>query len=131
MSIARGPRSGATQAGGRRSGAGAPGPETLRLKVELPESTADSPILYANNFVVNFTGVEFYVNVVAAVPEPWQSGQMPSEIKARVLGRYAVPIHYWIDAVKSMAKQINSLEAQGAFKIPITGEGISRSGGEE
>lgn len=90
--------------------------QSLQVEVEMPP-TYDVPVQYANQLVVNYTGFEFYVTVIAAVPEPWRKGEQPSsKMRARVLGRYAFTIQQWGEVAKSIAEQVKNLEAAGAFQ---------------
>lgn len=95
-------------------------PPLQPLEVALPKDTSNIPLLYANQLIVNFTGNEFLVTVICAVPEPWVAGEVVNaKVTARVLGRFAVANHHWQQTVASIANQIESLRAQGALdRVP-------------
>lgn len=76
----------------------------------------DVPVLHANHITVNFTGFEFYLTVASAVPPPWVGGeQPPSEIEARVLGRFVFSPAAWQEAVRSVSEQMERLNAARAL----------------
>src|SRR5258707_15661117 len=74
----------------------------------------DVPVLYANGFVVNFSGTEFIVTAFAAVPEPVLGPQPPvKSIEGRVLARFAFTPNYWAQTVESVMDQLQKLRAEG------------------
>ena len=92
-------------------------PRTVTVQVTIPP-TYDMPVLFANQLLANYTGHEFYLTVLATVPEPWQFGQEPSrQVQARVLGRFGITPSHWVEFVESVTKQLAQLREQG-FELP-------------
>jgi len=88
-------------------------PAALPFKVSF-RSPKELPILYAQQFTVNFTGNEFYVTVYRAAPDPWNAGETPSaEIDAVPLARFALSPLTWLALVESFSDQIRKLQAEG------------------
>jgi len=83
-------------------------------------SSRDVPLLYANKVIVNYTGTEFLVTVVSAFPEAWTGtpgSPPPKKVEGKVLARYAFSPPEWIAVVKSVNRQIDRLQAEGAFTV--------------
>lgn len=89
---------------------------TKLVRIEIPKEIGT--VAYANHILVNYTGNEFVVTVMAAVPPPFgNNDELPDKITADVIGRYAFNIPRWVQAVKSFGEQIDRLEASGQLKI--------------
>lgn len=90
--------------------AGEPEATPLRITFGSPK---DLPLLYANQFIVNFTGNEFYVTIYRATPDPWIAGANPSpEVEAVPIARYAMSPLAWLASVESFSDQIRKLHAE-------------------
>lgn len=63
------------------------------------------------------------VNFLAAVPDPFTgepTSPQPTKIEARVVGRFAMNVLDWVNAARSFMKQIDQLQAEGAFGLEET-----------
>lgn len=89
-------------------------------KVELTVGPSrDVPMLSANNVIVNFTGHQFLLTVLAAFPEPWTRSdpRITKKVEARVLARYAFSVSEWVPIAKSIIEQIQRLQEQRVLTI--------------
>jgi hypothetical protein len=87
--------------------------KTIKLEVTLG-SPKDLPLLYAHQFLVNFTGIEFYVTVYRVAPEPWTAGNTPSaKVEGQPIARFAFSPQAWMASVQSFSDQIDKLHAEG------------------
>lgn len=97
--------------------------KTQRVPITIG-SARDVPVQWANKVIVNFIGTEFLVSMLAAAPEPFAAPvkDAPRKLEAKVLARYAISVPAWAAAVASFTKQIEGLQAEGAFSLELIEE---------
>ncbi|MFI5387162.1 MAG: hypothetical protein ACHQ50_13710 [Fimbriimonadales bacterium] len=93
------------------------------VEVEVTVGPArDVPLLAANQILVNFTGSEFLVSVLAAYPEPFTgvgSTPVPKKVEAKVLSRYAFGLAQWVTTVRSFEDQLKRMDDEGLLHVEM------------
>lgn len=94
------------------------------VRVDMP-SGVDLDIPLATDVLVNFTGTEFLITLMRVVPPPFRTpDELPESVEAKILFRAALSPGKWIEAVTSMAAQIELLRTDG--KLPDRGQDSER-----
>lgn len=100
--------------------------EQLNRQIKVRFDDYDpAAVEYATGVQVNFTGTEFLVSLIRALPQMFDSPEnLPEEIKGVILFRAAIAPQKWVDAVESFTRQITEIRKQGALPSPSLEESL-------